>query len=109
QGLSIYSQRKDQLSSVYYQEHSKKSYLKVSSAINDLQIDEKGNMLIATGGKGLLLALKGKQYAIQIPINHKSSEEINYHVQAIQLIKNKIWVFIQGEGIYDFNITNREL
>src|SRR5690606_27915040 len=23
--------------------------------------------------------------------------------------KNKIWVFIQGEGIYDFNITNREL
>lgn len=109
QGLSIYSQVKDQFSSVYYRDLSKKSYLKVSSAINDLQIDEKGNMLIATGGKGLMLVSKGEKYATQIPIHTKATGEVNYHVQAIQLNKNKVWVFIQGEGIYDFNLTSKKL
>ena len=103
-GISIYNPRINVFNDLYFKEGNLK-VLKAKMPINELQTDGDGNMLIGTAGSGLLMVPKGERIAIQLPMDNENDK--GYHVQAIQIRGNKIFVFVQGRGIYNLEIRTK--
>jgi signal transduction histidine kinase/ligand-binding sensor domain-containing protein/DNA-binding response OmpR family regulator len=102
-GICIYSNNTAQFSSVNYRPYRSSGSLKISSYINCIKPDLNGNLFIATRDKGLLIFKKGSQAAVQVPNRSAFGVDLNYNVQAITISDNKIWLFIQDKGLYQYN------
>lgn len=108
-GISIYSSLTSKFSSLSYHPYGKSSVLKVSSYINSIKPDDQGNLFIATREKGLLICKKGSKTALQIAYKSSSGINLDYDVQAITITKNKVWLFIQDKGLYQYDEKSRSL
>jgi len=110
QGASVYSTLNGKFSAVYYMPFKGSKRVKLTSAVNDLALDPQGNMFIATGGTGMIIYDKKKGSASQVSFKSKTGVSDNYHVQAIEIDKNKqVWIFIQGEGLAKLDCKKREI
>lgn len=101
-GISIYDPRVDAFENLNYTgPGTEKAIAKMP--INDLQIEKNGTMLIGTAGSGLLVLKKNEQVAIQVPFG-SDHNNTKYHVQAVQVKGENIFVFIQGKGVFNLDL-----
>ena len=100
-GLSIYDPIKSVFSGLNYQPSDNPEIKKIDFTINDLETDHKGNIYIATAGKGLLLYKKGEKNAVQLEVKTQSAAVGNTHIQSVKIDgQQRVWAFIQGWGLY---------
>jgi len=100
-GLSIYDPVKAIFAGLNYQTGKGTEIKKIDFTINDLDTDNRGNVYIATAGKGLLFYKKGGKYATQLNVKAQEGEAGNTHIQSIKIDKQqRLWAFIQGWGLY---------
>ncbi|MVN20262.1 two-component regulator propeller domain-containing protein [Mucilaginibacter arboris] len=102
-GISIYSNLTANFSSLYYRPYRAAVNLKVTSYINSVKPDAKGDLFIATRETGLLICKKGSNKAFQVPLRNTFHLNLQYNVQAITIIGDKIWLFIKDKGLYRYN------
>lgn len=104
QGISVYSNITFRFASISYLPHGENNPQPVNLSINAIKTDAQGNVLIGTGGRGLLLYRKGAKYAIQVTYQHENKPLQRYHVQAIWIDKQqRTWLFLQGIGLCTFD------
>lgn len=109
-GVSLYSNRTSKFSPVYCYFLKSHSIKKIEGSVNGIKKDQAGNILIGTGGNGLLVFAKGSKRAIQIPLHYKSLLVLSYHVQAIEFDEShRVWLFIQGIGLCRYNTGTHEI
>jgi len=91
---------------VSYQTASGKQQ-KISFNVNSLLAGPDGNMYIATADAGLLVYQAKEKSAIQVFLNHNSS---NAHVQALLLDReNRVWLFIKDVGLCRYDVASRKI
>ncbi|RYY29712.1 MAG: hybrid sensor histidine kinase/response regulator [Sphingobacteriaceae bacterium] len=105
QGISLYSNLTAKFSTLNYLVPGRKTSLKVTAYINAIQPDADGNLYIATRQTGLLFCKKGAKTAVQIT----SKKLLNYNAQAIKIVGNTIWIFIQDKGLYQYDLKSKNL
>ena len=111
-GVCTWSNSTQRFSLVYYQPHAakKNSTQLIDVPANEMIADGKGNIFIASSGKGLLLYQKKTGAVSQVPfVNDKGEELYDYQVQSVRIGKDGIiWVFVDGKGLsrYDYK-SNR--
>jgi ligand-binding sensor domain-containing protein/signal transduction histidine kinase/DNA-binding response OmpR family regulator len=109
-GLSIFDPATAKFSKLKYKVKNIRQGLNVDFTINHLEADDKGNMFIATAGKGLLYYEQGAKSARQLEVHAQPTEKGNTHIQSIQVdLQQRVWVFIQGYGLYRLNPKTKQL
>jgi signal transduction histidine kinase/ligand-binding sensor domain-containing protein/DNA-binding response OmpR family regulator len=99
-GVSVFNSITCGFSPVTYQPYKAPGIEKLDLPINDIKTDVQGNILIGTGGRGLLSCTKGSKQAIQVPYVEDTQVLLRYHVQAIKIDKlQRAWLFVQGKGL----------
>lgn len=108
-GISVYSNITAKFSLLHYNPYGKNGNLKVTSYINTIKKDQFGNLFFATNDTGLLICKKGSKVAFQVPFLNITGKNIPYSVQTISIDKNKIWLFIQNQGLYKYDCITKIL
>lgn len=109
-GISVYNAINGKFTSVYFKSPSRSKLKMLSSSVNDLEADVNGDMLIATGGSGLLIAHEDGKNATQISYRNGGRILYDFHAQDIEIDKNReVWVFIQGEGLAKYDREAKHL
>jgi ligand-binding sensor domain-containing protein/signal transduction histidine kinase/DNA-binding response OmpR family regulator len=109
-GLSIFDPATAKFSRLQYQVRGSSQGVNIDFTINHLEADRKGNMFIATAGKGLLYYELGAKNAQQVNVHAQLTEKGNTHIQSVQVdLQQRVWVFIQGYGLYQLNKKTKQL
>jgi len=109
-GLSIYNPVKSVFTDLSYQMNNGHELKKIDFTINDLDVGQKGEIYIATAGKGLLLYKKGAEYASQLKVRTQGHVPGNTHIQSVKVDKQqRVWAFIQGFGLYILDKNSNDL
>lgn len=109
QGVSVYNQITGKFKALSYRT-SAGTISKVKEVIKDIKKDLKGNILIGSEGRGLLVTAPGKLIARQIPLSTGKFKTTVYGVQSIAIdAKGKVWVFVQNQGLCYLNYQTMEL
>ncbi len=100
QGVSVYSNKTLSFAPLTYLPYQQAVPERLNLAINDIKTDEQGNILIASGGRGLMVCRKEQRQARQIPYREGADVLLRYHAQAIRVDQQqRIWLFVQGKGL----------
>jgi signal transduction histidine kinase/ligand-binding sensor domain-containing protein/CheY-like chemotaxis protein/AraC-like DNA-binding protein len=117
-GVNWFSYSNSRFSPVWYLRKGKK--IKITSNINGLASDKKGQTFIATDDLGLLLYSDADKVAHRLRLaaqlpeqkaegNHKTAED-NYNVQALILDQqDKLWLFIKDIGLCSYNPVQKQI
>lgn len=110
QGIGIYNSLTGKFLPAYYTPYGTKGWAKITSNVNVVRSDAKGNILIGTNGAGLMVRLKGQQTAVQVPFIVGGKAVVDANVRAIYVDKSKrIWLLIRGTGLCVFDMASREI
>lgn len=105
QGIGIYNNLTLKFLPAYYFPYRTKIKQKITSNVNAIKTDIKGNVFIGTNGWGLLLQNNGTNVAIQLSLKKGEQQTNDYNVRAIGIDqKQRVWLFILNVGlcIYDY-------
>jgi signal transduction histidine kinase/ligand-binding sensor domain-containing protein/DNA-binding response OmpR family regulator len=110
QGISIFNPVTASFQPITFKSWRAQQVEPLQYTINDIETDAAGNMLIGTGGRGLLICAKGSRQAEQIPYFEDTTVLLRYHVQAITIDpQQRIWLFIQGKGICRYDPAAKKI
>ncbi|HWV70536.1 MAG TPA: two-component regulator propeller domain-containing protein [Pseudosphingobacterium sp.] len=100
QGVSIYSPTMGTFCTAAYLPYKSKKSQPLREVIRSVEADQRGNMLIASEGLGLLYARKGESTALQIPLVVGNKAHLSYGVPCLTVTpKGDVWVFVQKIGL----------
>lgn len=103
-GLMYFDYADARFHNLYYHKGKKGPVTKVTGAINQIVSDGNGNIYIATEGAGLLwfknIDTVGRQIAYQTARN--------VHSVIVDRLK-RVWLFVNGKGLYHYDTTNGRL
>jgi ligand-binding sensor domain-containing protein/signal transduction histidine kinase/DNA-binding response OmpR family regulator len=104
QGLSVFSNRTMAFAPLTYLPYQQTVPERLTLAINDIKANAQGNILIASGGRGLMVCRQGERQAIQIPYRDEAGVLLRYHAQAIKIDQQqRTWLFVQGKGLCQYD------
>lgn len=100
QGVSVFNNSTFHFSPVTWLPYKQAQAERLNWSINAIKTDAQGNILIGSGGRGLMICPKGSKQAVQVPYVDSARELLRYHVQAIRIDKQqRVWLFVQGLGL----------
>lgn len=100
EGISFYDIRKGNFSPLYFTGKHSSSRQQIVTVVNSIEREANGQMMVGTGGKGLIIFEKAATTGMSIPCIYNHKMLYDYHVQAIQTDEHKrVWVFVQGVGL----------
>jgi signal transduction histidine kinase/ligand-binding sensor domain-containing protein/DNA-binding response OmpR family regulator len=109
-GISIYDNVTASFQSVFFR--SKSKTILFQEKIDDIQVDKKGNIFIASSISGLLRCVKGSRIPEQAGLILKGGmgKIVNYHASAITQDNNgNIWVAVREFGLCLYNSSDNSL
>lgn len=109
QGLAVYNNLSGKFSPVWFYPHGSDRREKITASVDQLMLDRKGNLFIATNGYGLLIKPAGSGTAIQVPLNTGHKKTISYSLTMDIDEKGRIWLFIGARGLYLYDNSLKEL
>ncbi|MCU7550188.1 response regulator [Chitinophagaceae bacterium LB-8] len=99
QGIGIYNQLTSRFKPAYFLPYGSRKEEKITWSVNSIKTDTKGNVLIGTDGRGLIIRYKNSDIAVQIPCNYIQGKSY-YSVQSIKIDKKqRTWLFIRDVGL----------
>lgn len=112
QGIGIYDRNFDTFTRLNYIDQKTKRSYHLNADTKSIQIDSDNNIYIGTNGWGLFYKSHQEAHAIQIAFkDYKSNlSTLYYHVSATHIdATGRIWVFIEGNGLYVFDKKTQQL
>lgn len=104
-GLSVYNPAQSGFFSVRYLS-LKGSVEYLQDNVHRVKPVNAGCILVGTQHNGLLAFETSTRTGVQIPLSNRSS---NYDVTAIEYDGRHVWVFVQHEGLYQYDIAHKKL
>lgn len=109
QGLSIYNDLTSNFSPAYFFPYGSKQRQKITANVDEVASDDKGNVFIATNGRGLMVQLAGTNTAIQIPVKGGTLQGVEYGVDVEIDNKQRVWLFVSGVGLCKYDYATQEV
>ena len=109
QGLSIFNSRTAQFSPAYFTPYGTSRREKITASIERVVADSKGNVFIATNGRGLMVQLAGTRTAIQIPLKTGTQQRFDYTVTATMDDQERLWLFVAEVGLLKYDYGTKQL
>lgn len=110
-GLNIYNPLTEKFAPAWYIDKEKGSRIKMQNEITFIKSISNTTVLAASHFNGLLLFENNSFTGTQVPLNTPGGKIYNYQAREIEYDQqqNKIWVFIQGYGLYLYDPLNKAL
>lgn len=109
QGLSIFNSRTSKFSPAYFIPYGTGRREKITASVDKVVSDAKGNIFIATNGRGLLVQPAGTNTAIHIPLRTGAKQQFDYSVTAAIDDKQRIWLFVAEVGLLKWDPATKQL
>lgn len=109
QGLSIFNSRTSKFSPAYFLPDGTGRREKITASIDRVVSDAKGNIFIATHGRGLMVQLAGTHTAIRIPLQTGAKQQFDYSVTAAIDDKARIWLFVEEVGLLKWDPATKQM
>ena len=110
-GLNIYNPLTEKFAPAWYIDKEKGSRIKMQNEITFIKSISNTTVLAASHFNGLLLFENNSFTGTQVPLNTPGGKIYNYQAREIEYDQqqNKIWVFIQGYGLYLYDPLHKAL
>ncbi|WP_162915659.1 two-component regulator propeller domain-containing protein [Paraflavitalea soli] len=109
QGLSIYNDLTSNFSPAFFFPYGSKTRQKITANVNQVASDDKGNVFIATNGRGLMVQRAGANTAIQIPVKGGTIQGVEYGVDVEIDQQQRVWLFVSGAGLCRYNYGTQQV
>lgn len=109
QGLSIFNSRTARFSPAYCFAYGTNRRAKIIANVDKVVSDDKGNVFIATNGRGLMVQPAGTNTAIQIPLQEGGKLQFDYSVIAEVDGKQRVWLFVAGAGLFRYDHGTKQM
>ncbi|MFD2886561.1 hybrid sensor histidine kinase/response regulator transcription factor [Chitinophaga cymbidii] len=109
-GLNIYDPLSSSFSAPGYLSGESHTVRRVSGEIAAIK-SAQGSVMVGSQRNGLLVFENARSAGTQIPLPTASGPQHDYHVHVIEYDQRhqRIWVFIENQGLYLFHLSNNTL